>query len=452
MIAALTAAATAGCGKKGPPLAPIVHIPAAVEQIEARRTGNEIVVTVTVPSKNIDGSVPVDIGRIEVFGYTGLTAPPRGRFLDVATLVGTIAVATPDPDATPAEVATPGEPMPGTPATLIEALTPETLEAKPIPPLPVTGRQRPPLTPIASTAPAVEAGPLRRFYLALPFSPRGRGGPPGTVAEVRLTALPDAPAAVTARPLPDSIQLEWEPSGGLIGFLLDRTLPPELSPLDSPPPESASAAAGEPAGPTRYNVYREIAAPPPDASPAAASPPATPPAPPKLPSEGGKPPGEAGKPAGIEGPINVTPLDALTFSDPLTSLDGRERCYTVRSVRGLGALAVEGNPSTPVCVVPEDDAAPEPPARLATSSGEGAITLVWEPNAEADVAGYLVLRGEAGDATLTPVTDTVVTEARYTDRTVKPGVRYVYAVQAIDTRLPRPNVSLESERREETAR
>ena len=445
---ALIAAATAACGKKGPPLAPIVHIPAAVEVIEARRTGNEVVVTVTVPAKNIDGSVPVDIGRIEVFGYTGLTAPPRGRFLEVATLVGTITVATPDPDATPAEVAAaPGEPAPGVPATLIEALTPETLEAKPIPPLPVTGRQRPSGAPIVPTAPAIEPGPLRRFYLALPFSPRGRGGPPGTVAEVRLTALPDAPTAVTAIPLPESIQLEWEPSGGLIGFLLDRPLPPELSPLDNPPPDSASAAAAAPAGPTRYNVYREIAAPPPDSTPPAGGP--TPPvAPPAAP----KPSGEGGKPPGIEGPINAAPLETLAFSDPLTSLDGRERCYVVRSVRGVGALAVEGNPSSRTCVTPVDDAAPEPPARLTASAGEGAITLVWEPNAEPDVAGYLVLRGEAGDATLTPVADTVVTEARYTDRTVKPGVRYVYAVQAIDTRLPRPNVSLESERQEETAR
>jgi fibronectin type 3 domain-containing protein len=46
----------------------------------------------------------------------------------------------------------------------------------------------------------------------------------------------------------------------------------------------------------------------------------------------------------------------------------------------------------------------------------------------------------------------VVTETRFTDRTVKPGVKYVYAVQAIDSRLPRPNVSAESERVEETAR
>jgi fibronectin type 3 domain-containing protein len=99
-----------------------------------------------------------------------------------------------------------------------------------------------------------------------------------------------------------------------------------------------------------------------------------------------------------------------------------------------------------------DDFPPEAPSRPSISSEEGSISLTWEPNAEPDIAGYLVLRGEAGDATLTPVSDTVVTETRFTDRTVKPGVRYIYAVQAIDSRLPRPNVSPESERVEETAR
>jgi hypothetical protein len=151
-------------------------------------------------------------------------------------------------------------------------------------------------------------------------------------------------------------------------------------------------------------------------------------------------------------PVNPAPIEALTFTDPLTGLDGRRRCYVVRSLRGDGAQAVEGLPSAPSCVVPVDDFPPAAPTRLSSVSGDGEITLIWEPNAEPDVAGYLVLRGEAGDATLTPVTDTVVTEPRYTDRTVRPGIRYVYAVQAIDSRLPRPNVSVESVRVEEIAR
>jgi hypothetical protein len=431
VLAALSVVSTA-CGKKGPPLPPIVHLPAAVEQIEARRRGNDVAITVTVPSKNIDGSVPVDIERIEVFGYTGTSAPPRGRFLEVATLAATLTIPQPKPGADPAARPAPenlGEPFPGGTSTLLEKLTPETLVARPIPPSKDKPRQ-PALPPAASPTPT-EEGPLRRFYMALPYSPRGRQGPPSPVFELRLTSLPDPPPVVMATHDAEAVRVEWEPSGGLIGFLLDRTLPRELSPLDVQPSDASatSDAAGVIEGPTRYNVYRHGAAP-------------------EIEQAGGRAPAPAAPTL-----ITPTPLDTLTVADPLSRLDGRERCYVVTAVRGTGAQAVEGDPSTPpACVTPVDMFAPRAPSGLSTVSGEGAITLIWEPNTELDVAGYLILRGEAGDATLTPVTDTVVTEARFIDRTVKPGVRYLYAVQAIDTRLPTPNVSVESARVEETAR
>ncbi len=434
LLATLAVASTA-CGKKGPPLAPIVHVPAAVETIEARRRGNEVSLTFTVPAKNIDGTMPVDISRIEVYGYTGNTPPPRGRFLEVATLVGTVIVPQLKPDAPPAAAPPPGTPLPGAKVTVQESLTQDALVAKPIPAAPVAKRDLRPLPTIpGATSATAEAEPLRRFYLALPFSPRGRPGPPGTMAELKLTVLPEPPTELKATNLADSIRLEWEPSGGLIGLLLERELPPELSPLDNPVPDSA----GPPPGPaplqglTRYNVYREIAPLEGTTTPTAA---------PETPAPA--------NPAAVEtSPINPAPVETLTFSDPVLALDGRKRCYVVRSVRG----DVEGIPSEQTCVVANDDAAPEPPASLSATATEGEITLVWQPNAEPDVAGYLVLRGEAGDATLTPVTDTVVTEARFTDRTVRPGVRYVYAVKAIDSRLPRPNVSGESAREEVTAR
>jgi hypothetical protein len=419
------AIASVGCGKKGPPLAPIVRIPGAVEQVEARRRGNEVSLTVTVPAKNIDGSVPVDISRIEIYGYTGNAPPPRAQFLEAATLVGTITVPEQKPDAPPDVAPPPGTPVPGGRATVLELLTPDALVAKPLPPAPVAKRGAPrPLPPVPGATPAApEAGPLRRFYFALAFSPRGRPGPPSTITEMPLTVLPEPPMELTVTSLPDSVRLEWEPSGGLLGLLLERTFSPEPSPLDDPLPELSGPPPG-PAllhGPTRYNVYREIA-----------------------PLEPTSAPAESVTPT----PINPAPLDTLTFVDPLFALDGRKRCYVVRSIRG----DVEGVPSEPQCVTPADDFAPAPPTRPRADSSERAITLSWEPNAEPDIAGYLVLRGEAGDATLTPVTDTVVTEARFIDRMVRPGVTYVYAVQAIDSRLPRPNVSGPSERVEATAR
>jgi len=55
LIAAL-AFTGAGCGKKGPPLTPIVRVPAAVENLATRRVGNDVYVTFTVPKANIDAS------------------------------------------------------------------------------------------------------------------------------------------------------------------------------------------------------------------------------------------------------------------------------------------------------------------------------------------------------------------------------------------------------------
>jgi len=65
------------------------------------------------------------------------------------------------------------------------------------------------------------------------------------------------------------------------------------------------------------------------------------------------------------------------------------------------------------------------------------------------VAGYLILRGEAAGATLTPLSTELVPTTTYRDDSVKPGVRYIYAVVAVDKS---GNRSAESNRVEETAR
>lgn len=461
-IVAVAVLAAAACGKKGPPLPPIVHIPAAVEHISARRVGNDVFITLTVPAENIDKTMPADVGRIEVYGFTGTTQPPRGRFLDVATLVGTIEVPPPEIEpgtAKPSKTPRPATPAPapsGSPAssqsagrtpeapqgamvTVHERLSADALVARAVPaPAQISRRAPPP--PASATA---KEAALRRFYIAVPFSPRGRPGPPGATAELMLTAIPEAPLGVVASMTSDEISVSWEPLGGLIGYLLEHPLSIESSPVDEPAapavaaPAAPAVAAPEPAahpalaeappGPTSYNVYREI-----EPAPGAAT--------------------EAASDTPSIAPINAAPLSVLTFSEPLPLLDGRKRCYTVRAVRGTGATAIEGEASAPACVTPTDDFPPAAPTGVSATSEPGAISLSWEPNTEADLAGYVVLRGEAGDATLTPLTGTVTTDPRFVDRTVKPGVRYIYAVTAVDTHLPTPNVSAESARVEETAR
>jgi hypothetical protein len=79
------------------------------------------------------------------------------------------------------------------------------------------------------------------------------------------------------------------------------------------------------------------------------------------------------------------------------------------------------------------------------------MNLGWDANAEPDLAGYLVLRGEAPGDTLQPLTPVPITATSYEDKTVTAGVRYVYAIVALDKASP-PNRSAPSARVEETAR
>jgi len=395
----------AGCGKKGPPLPPFVRVPAAVTQLTARRVADDVVINLALPAQNVDRSTPVSLGRVEVYAYTGRAAPPGPRFPQVATLVGTIEV---KPDAP-------------TPTTLRDTLTPEDLlEGPPLPPA-TTGSSR--KTNSGSSRPN---GPLKRFYMAISFSERGRGGPPSSVVEVPLTELPDAPPEVRATYNAEAVTLTWDPSGGLLGYLLDSAPLPPASPLDDGPP--ANEAGMLPPGPTRYNVYREIQS----ASETAEA-------------------GEKTLPASESMLLTAMPVDGFSFIDPLQT-DGRRRCYTVSAVRGRTERSVEGHSSKAACVTAVDVFPPKPPAGLSPIAVEGAISLVWEANGESDLAGYFVLRGEEGSEMLTRITDGVVKETRYTDKAVQSGVRYIYAVVAVDRQAPEPNISAQSERVEVTAR
>jgi hypothetical protein len=146
-------------------------------------------------------------------------------------------------------------------------------------------------------------------------------------------------------------------------------------------------------------------------------------------------------------PLTPEPIAATEFTQTGITL-GRERCFEVRAVDVLDGVHVRGPASPPACASFADTFAPPPPRDLVAVAVPGAISLIWEPSGAADVAGYLVLRAEAGSATLAPLTATPVTTPSYRDETVRAGVRYVYAVVAVDHA---GNRSAESNRIEETA-
>src|SRR5262245_38686205 len=86
-----------GCGRKGPPLPPLSHIPDAIAQIQARRVGSDVFVTFVVPSQNIDASKPADIARIEVFAVTTDGPPPREPLAKIAERIASVPVVPPPP-------------------------------------------------------------------------------------------------------------------------------------------------------------------------------------------------------------------------------------------------------------------------------------------------------------------------------------------------------------------
>jgi hypothetical protein len=155
----------------------------------------------------------------------------------------------------------------------------------------------------------------------------------------------------------------------------------------------------------------------------------------------------AGAPLAVPTPLTPKPTSAPEYTQSGIALGG-ERCFYVRAVDIVAGVPVRG-PASPIeCASFADRFPPSAPKDLVAVAVPGGVNLLWEPSAAKDVAGYLMLRGEAGSATLTPLMTAPVAALSYRDESVRAGVRYVYAVVAVDAA---GNRSEESNRVEETA-
>jgi predicted small lipoprotein YifL len=402
----LVVAGAAGCGKKGPPLPPLDVAPDAPQAVSARRLADRVYLQMTVPAKAAAGTGPYSIDRIDLYAVTvapGAAPPPNRDLMKADHLVARIPVRPPaDPEGAAADAA--GEdtrPGPGDPVTFVETLA--AAELTPLPaPAPreaargAAGAPAPSSAPTApSGAPPAGASVLTRIYVARGVARNGDAGPPSARVTVPLLAAPGAARrAGSASFDAASVTLTW-----------------------NPPATRSDEAPG-----VAYNVY---------AVPAAGS-------------------GAAGVPATAPVPLNEKPLEATTFTHAGAE-PGKEQCFVVRSVATVEGGAIESEPSEPICVTPVDTFPPAAPKGLAAVSGAGAINLIWDASADADLGGYLVLRGEAPGDTLQPLTPQPIRETRYRDTAVQPGTRYVYAVVAVDRATP-PNRSARSNTVEEIAR
>jgi len=495
-----------GCGVKGPPLAPLVVVPARVTELEVRRLGGEVYVTFTLPTENRDGSEPADLVRVDVYGMTTQPRLPPDRTLDLeefeaaATLVESIAVR---PPATPGvtTAADPAKEAPveprseqGFPVVIAETLAAAILV--PVDPwederddveveddeMPETPIVVPLMTPLLP-------GPLQREYVVVGVSSKGNEVEAAARIVVPLVDSPVPPSAFVITYTEEVINIMWELPAGVRATVqmpasstgesgagatapgsvtgapaaaaLSVTIPadPDLSlaagqtatrtpvtlselsmqavrPIDEglsvlpvlpsrPIFEGPATASILPSRPiiewppvSRYDIYEIVDV-------------------------------EDGSTL-LPSPLNTMPLTNPAYADRRVEL-GVERCYEVTTLDVVGGLDVRSPLSAETCVILVDVFPPQAPEGLRAVGTDGAVGLIWQPNDEDDVAGYLVLRGVPPGDTLLPLTLEPVPENTYRDTTAEPGVPYVYVVRAVDLVTP-PNVSPPSNRVESGAR
>ena len=122
-LAALLVGVATGCGKKGPPLAPLRPPPGRVADLQARRRGDRVELRFTIPALNADATKPPVIERVEFYAVAsaaGVPAPPLAQMLASKNLRGHIDV-RPRADAETARPDNPPDsrPAPGDPATYV---------------------------------------------------------------------------------------------------------------------------------------------------------------------------------------------------------------------------------------------------------------------------------------------------------------------------------------------
>jgi len=432
------------CGKKGPPLPPLVKLPVAPADLTAVRRGNTVDLQLTVPGTNTDNTRPANVARVDVYAFTGPATVAEADIPKRGTKVASVAVKSPrDPEATtdpddPEQIESDVEPPEGegldqgARARVQETLTAASRTASDVDAnrsksRPVHDVARPlrlgtPLLhPSAAAALGIPlVGPpsataVTRMYVAVGVSRKGRRGPLSRRVVVPLVAPPIAPTRPDVTYTETEVTVTWRPAAS--GPVVQE-------------PASGDVLAATPLGITvprlAYNVYEAGALSVASGSAVPLRPDIT----------------------DQDTQLTKAPIEETRYTDSRMTW-GANRCYVVRAVEIIDVLMVESGRTAPTCVMLVDTFPPAAPKGLqAVASGEGAINLIWDASPEADLDGYIVSRGAAPGGALAPITPAPIHGTTFSD-SAQPGVRYIYVVQAVDKA---GNASPPSAPVEETAR
>lgn len=128
-------------------------------------------------------------------------------------------------------------------------------------------------------------------------------------------------------------------------------------------------------------------------------------------------------------PEPVATASGLEWTDTSTRF-GETYEYRLIAVLTANNARAESAPSEPVSIQPLDRFPPSVPKGLTVLVGPSSIELSWDPNLEPDLAGYYVYRSE-GEGAPAKITE-LLASPHYSDKDVRSGARYRYAVSAAD--------------------
>ena len=387
------------CGRKGPPLPPFVRVPAAPADMKVARRADAVELQFTVPTANTDGTRPANVERIDVYGFAGPDIQDEELRKLGRLKVATVMVKAPrDPDATvePDEPAADMDPLGGAgldqgavarvqlDMNTVSLVAPDLAKKRSRTQVIDDGKARPLLGPPAAVASLTLVG--------VGVSKSGRAGAMSPRMHVPLVPPP---------PPPSSPQISYDATAITVTWSAHDAAPHES---DEAAPALSARPIWFPAPEIGYFVY-EVAPPSAESDSAPREP----------------------KPADTR--LSESPVNATEYVDHRI-VWGTERCYVVRSVETIGGQALESDASAPACEKLVDTFPPAAPTGLVAVAGERVINLIWEPNSERDLAGYIVLRGTSPD-TLQPIMTSPMQETIFRDG-VPAGAHYFYAVKAVD--------------------
>ena len=404
LVASLAAVA---CGKKGPPLPPLVRLPSAPSDFAAELRGATVDLQFTVPAVNTDNSRPANLQRVDVYAITSSDALTDAQIVKHGKRVASVDVKAPkDPDAPIEEDEPLAEMEPPEGKGLDQgahAHVSETLDRVALAPatVPAERKHQPDATVAAHGAPLLppRVTPLTRTYLAVGVTTRHKNGPSSKRVAVPLVPPPPPPGRPAITYDEKAVTVKWPP--------VNQAPPIQRAPQGD---ELPSKLLGFKPVTIQYHLY------------------------------------DATQP---DAPVRLTstPLAEPTFLDTRMTW-GERRCYVVRTVESLTDLTIESDAPAPECKTLTDTFPPAAPVRLQSSPQEGAISLIWDANTEKDLDGYIVFRGPSAEA-LTAIVSAPIQLTQFRDENLQPGVRYVYVVKAVDKA---GNVSAASNAVEEAAR